>query len=223
MLSLYVSCLSLQVLPARVPAVVATPSLPQQLRASSSCEMMAKSKKPSRKKTKARPRKTTIADTAAPLGAPMVLPDESMDARPTSLSAPDPSLPRKDRIDAVLRNAGLSQSDARGQQMQQAPDSPLSRIPEEGQVLLERFFGSGALLFGGIFVASGIGISVEALCKVTGNPLPVWLDEALVQYVEPALTPSILILFFFSISLGLLKQLQMTAGSMGVLYQEEDD
>ena len=210
-------------LPARVPAAVATPSLPQQLRASSSCEMMAKSKKPARKKTKPRPPKT-FADTAAPLGASMVLPDEPMATRPTSMAPPpDPSLPRKDRIDAVLRGAGLSQSDARGQQMQQTPDSPLSRIPEKGQELLERFFGAGALLFGGIFVTSGIGISIEALCKVTGNPLPVWLDEVLVQYIEPALTPSILILFAFSISLGLLKQLQMTAGSMGVLYQEDDD
>lgn len=184
---------------------------------------MAKSKKPSRKKTKIRPAKT-FDDTPAPLGAPMVLPDEPMGARQTSQSPPpDPSLPRRQRLDAVLSNAGLSPSDARGQQMQQAPDSPLSRIPEKGQELLERFFGGGALLFGGIFVTSGIGISIEALCKVTNKPLPVWLAEIIVQYVEPALTPSILTLFFFSISLGTLKQLQMTAGSMGVLYQEDDD
>ena len=65
--------------------------------------------------------------------------------------------------------------------------------------------------------------SVEAFAKVSGNPLPVFLDEVLVQYVEPALTPSILILFGFSISLGLLKQLQMTAGSAGVLYQEPEE
>ena len=32
-------------------------------------------------------------------------------------------------------------------------------------------------------------MSVEAVCKVTDNPLPVQIDELLVQYVEPALTP----------------------------------
>ena len=32
-------------------------------------------------------------------------------------------------------------------------------------------------------------MSVEAVCKVTDNPLPVEIDELLVQYVEPALTP----------------------------------
>jgi hypothetical protein len=55
--------------------------------------------------------------------------------------------------------------------------------------------------------------------------LPIFVDEILVQYVEPALTPSILTLFGFSISLGVLKQLQFTSetDSMGVLYREEDD
>ena len=43
------------------------------------------------------------------------------------------------------------------------------------------------------------------------------------QYVEPALTPSILILFGFSISLGVLKQLQLGSESTGVLYTESDD
>ena len=68
-----------------------------------------------------------------------------------------------------------------------------------------------------------LAVAVEAICKVTGNPLPAAIDEALVQYVEPALTPSILILFFFSISLGLLKQLQLSSESGGVLYSEDED
>ena len=37
------------------------------------------------------------------------------------------------------------------------------------------------------------------------------------------MTPSILILFGFSISLGLLKQLQLGSESAGVLYTEDDD
>ena len=71
-----------------------------------------------------------------------------------------------------------------------------------------KFFGTGALVFGGIFIAAGVGVSLEATCKILGYKLPVFLAEAIVQYVEPALTPSILILFGFSISLGLLKQVR---------------
>lgn len=181
--------------------------------------MLAKNKKPARKKPK-----TAKNVVAAPLAT-------AADAQPLPLAAPaapslpsiDSSLSPKERADAVLRRAGLSRSDNALPQSSPQDTSPLASIPEKGQVLLERFFGGGAILFGGIFIAAGIGVSIEALCKVTGNQLPVVLDEVLVQYVEPVLTPSILILFFFSISLGLLKQLQMTAGTAGVLYTEDDD
>lgn len=84
----------------------------------------------------------------------------------------------------------------------QGPADPLSRIPKKGQDLLERFFAGGALVFGSAFLISGVSVAIEAVCKVGGVRLPTALDEAIVQYVEPALTPSILILFFFSISLG---------------------
>jgi len=99
----------------------------------------------------------------------------------------------------------------------------LSKIPKAGQDILERFFAGGALVFGSAFLLSGLAIAVESVAKVLGSPLPTALDEALVQYVEPAMTPSILILFFFSISLGLLKQLQLGSESTGVLYRESDD
>jgi len=58
---------------------------------------------------------------------------------------------------------------------------------------------------------------------VLGTPLPAAVDSLLVDVVEPLLTPSILILFGFSISLGLLKQLQFSSESAGVLYREDDD
>ena len=83
------------------------------------------------------------------------------------------------------------------------------------QAALERVFTGGAVLFGGVFIAAGLGVSIEAICKVrarsrtgpvlsgwiydltaslaickvTDNALPVEVDELLVQYVEPALTP----------------------------------
>ena len=144
-------------------------------------------------------------------------------------STVDPSAPIEDRLDDVLQKAGIArtQEDMPFAQPQSSgginPADPLSSIPKKGQELLERFFGGGAIVFGTAFLLSGIAVAVEAICKVSGNPLPTALDEALVQYVEPALTPSILILFFFSISLGLLKQLQLSSESGGVLYSEDED
>ena len=131
--------------------------------------------------------------------------------------------PLTNRLDQVLRNAGITPSEGQVQETERRPASPLSKIPKVGQELLERFFGGGAIVFGSAFLLSGIAVAVEAVCKVTGNPLPTPIDEALVQYVEPAMTPSILILFGFSISLGLLKQLQLGSEGTGVLYTEADD
>ena len=149
----------------------------------------------------------------------------------TYASNADPDAPLNSRLDDVLKNAGISTSadgplgQAANQKAQSGinPSDPLASIPKAGQVLLERFFGGGAITFGTAFLLSGLAVAVEAICKVTGNPLPQALDEALVQYVEPALTPSILILFAFSISLGLLKQLQLGSETGGVLYIEDDD
>lgn len=132
--------------------------------------------------------------------------------------------PRDERLDDVLLRAGISKSsDDMQAQAAAGPTSPLSRIPKKGQELLEKFFGGGALVFGSAFLLAGIAVAVEAVCKITGNALPTPVDEVLVQYVEPALTPSLFILFFFSISLGLLKQLQLSTEDGGVLYTEDDD
>jgi len=138
-------------------------------------------------------------------------------------SSSDPEVPLTGRLDDVFRRAGITPTDGRVQAVSQEPTSPLSKIPKKGQDLLERFFGGGAIIFGTAFLLSGIAVAVEAVCKITDNPLPTALDEFLVQSVEPALTPSLLILFFFSISLGVLKQLQMSSMEAGVLYTEDDD
>jgi len=161
---------------------------------------------------------------------------------PTAAAAPAPSAPSfsapssaggdkplDDRLDAVLQRAGISSSGSSGPSLSSPakpgvnPSDPLASIPKAGQVVLERFFAGGAVTFGSAFILSGLAVAVEAIAKVLGNPLPTALDELLVQYVEPALTPSILILFGFSISLGLLKQLQLGSESTGVLYTESDD
>ena len=114
-----------------------------------------------------------------------------------------PGAPLDTRLDDVLRNAGITQaSDDTSSAAGAGPTDPLSRIPKKGQELLERFFGGGALVFGSAFLISGLSVAVEAICKVANVRLPTVVDEAIVQYVEPAMTPSILTLFFFSISLG---------------------
>lgn len=134
------------------------------------------------------------------------------------------SASRAERVDSVLRARGITpSSDSVPQRKPDAPLDPLARIPKSGQALLERFFGGGAILTGTVFITSGIAVSVEALCKVLDKPLPAAFDDFLVNSVEPILTPSILTLFFFSISLGLLKQLQFSSESAGVLYREDED
>ena len=168
--------------------------------------LMAKSKKPSRKKP-ARKRKPIqdgpMMDAPPPPLGSMANPASASG----SYSPPEQAGSREERLDAVLRGAGFSQSDSAKVEAARPQDgSPLASIPVAGQELLEKFFGTGALVFGGIFIAAGVGVSLEATCKILDYKLPVFLAEAIVQYVEPALTPSILILFGFSISLGLLKQ-----------------
>lgn len=142
-----------------------------------------------------------------------------------------PSAPRgmgqasqRERVDQVLRERGIMPANSGAPQA--SPDAslnPLSRIPKKGQELLERFFGAGAVATGVVFLLSGISVSGEALCKVLDYPLPQAVDDALVNVVEPILTPSLFTLFGFSISLGLLKQLQFNDEASGVLYREDDD
>mmetsp|Transcript_30812 Transcript_30812/g.76922 ORF Transcript_30812/g.76922 Transcript_30812/m.76922 type:complete len:218 (+) Transcript_30812:27-680(+) len=195
--------------PGGVPARrIARPASPPPL-------MMAKSKKPRRKPKPSAQRTDGESSATAGLRSSLGSP-EAGPSRPSS------DAPVEERVAKVLRDAGLSNTGGFAAGPAQ-PADPLARIPKKGQELLERFFAGGALLFGSVFLTSGICVSVEALCKVLGSPLPVAVDEALVQYVEPALTPSILILFGFSISLGVLKQLQLGSASAGVLYTEEDD
>ena len=194
------SCFSLE----RLAAVGRTHTSPRRAAAP---VLMAKSKKPDRKKPA---RKKPIQDGPMMDAPPPPLGSMSNPASSSGLySPPEQSGTRGERLDAVLRGAGLSQSDSAKVEAARPQDqSPLASIPVKGQELLERFFGTGALLFGGIFIAAGIGVSIEATCKITGYKLPTLLAEVIVQYVEPALTPSILILFGFSISLGLLKQVR---------------
>ena len=133
----------------------------------------------------------------------------------------------EDRLDAVLKSAGLikdwSATDATASSKDSAGGSPLANIPPRGQELLERVFFSGAALFGSVFLLAGLALSAEATLSVLGSPLPDKVAAFVLDFVEPTMTPSILCLFFFSISLGVLKQLQLGSDTAGVLYTEDDD
>jgi len=90
---------------------------------------------------------------------------------PDAAGQPAPAAPaatREERVDKVLRDAGIAPTSAAapGAAPPDLLSDPLARIPKQGQELLERFFGGGAILFGTVFLASGIAVSVEALCKV---------------------------------------------------------
>ena len=144
----------------------------------------------------ASPAPTSLSET---MGAPTSPP-------PTTASG----APLDSRLDDVLAQAGITQTDESLLDANRGPESPLSSIPLKGQELLEKFFGGGAIVFGSAFLLAGITVAFEAVCKVAKVDLPVAVDEAIVQYIFPSLTPSILILFFFSISLGILKQVSFT-------------
>ena len=164
-----------------------------------------------KKKPKPRKPKQAASPFSAPAAAPRPASDDAASSRssPPSTAFEAPAAPTgslDDRLDAALKQAGITGTDASMPASSADSASPLSKIPAKGQELLERFFGGGALVFGSAFLFSGIAVSVEALCKVLDVKLPTAVDEAIVQFIEPALTPSILILFGFSISLGVLKQ-----------------
>ena len=103
-----------------------------------------------------------FAAAPAPVAAPSA-PDAAGQPAPAA-----PAATREERVDKVLRDAGIAPTSAAapGAAPPDLLTDPLARIPKQGQELLERFFGGGAILFGTVFLASGIAVSVEALCKV---------------------------------------------------------
>merc|ERR1719331_2833691 len=181
--------------------------------------MLARSKPKRKTKGKrSRPDEIPVPQRAAASAAPA--------APPPPLAGPGGtgSQPDQQRIDDVLRAAGISRGDGEAPRAAEpgGPRSPLSIIPKKGQDLLERVFFGAAVVFGTIFLASGVAVSIEATCRILGSPLPDAVDELLTDYVFPLLTPSILALFASTVSLGVLKQLQLDSDSAGVLYSEDD-
>lgn len=95
----------------------------------------------------------------------------------------------------------------------------ISLLPPSLVVGIDRFLKFGLVITGLLFVLAGIGITLEAWSKTTGNKLPSDLDIFIVQLVEPNFTYGLFVLLGFSVSLGIFAALQL--GSEGANYREE--
>lgn len=103
-----------------------------------------------------------------------------------------------------------------------APERPppalIELVPKSVQIGLERFFVVGIVVLLVIFVGIGLGITVEAFAAATQRPLPEDQRHLIADILEPAFTPVLVAGFVCSISLGILKTLQLT--SRDVQYSE---
>ena len=77
----------------------------------------------------------------------------------------------------------------------------------------------GIAITGILFIGSGLGITLEAWSKTSGDPLPENVDSFIVNVVEPNFTTMLLVLLGFSISLGALAAAQL--GSKSAQYTED--
>ena len=92
-------------------------------------------------------------------------------------------------------------------------------IPAPLLKFIDGFLKTGLAVTTALFVAAGIGITVEAWSKATGSDLPEGWDEFIVSTVEPNFTTGLLVLLGFSISLGVFATAQLGSGSS--VYSED--
>jgi hypothetical protein len=92
-------------------------------------------------------------------------------------------------------------------------------LPEPVLIFIDRFLKIGLATCTVLFVAAGLGITVEAGSKATGNPLPENVDAFITNVIEPNFTPGLLVLLGFSVSLGAFAALQLSSSSS--TYRED--
>ncbi|KAG7364077.1 hypothetical protein IV203_037279 [Nitzschia inconspicua] len=153
----------------------------------------------------------------------------------------DETVPVQDRTNTILREKyGLrtrEEQQAEYQRQQQAAeqrkkleewkeladrgeDFDLMKIlPAPVLIFIDRFLKAGVAVCTVLFVAAGLGITVEAGSKATGNPLPENVDAFITNVVEPNFTPGLLVLLGFSVSLGAFAALQLSSASS--TYRED--
>jgi hypothetical protein len=95
----------------------------------------------------------------------------------------------------------------------------MAMIPGPILIAVDRFLKVGLALSSLLFVGAGLGITVEAWSKTSGEPLPENIDNFIVNVVEPNFTTGLLVLLGFSISLGAFAAAQLS--SQGAQYKED--
>jgi hypothetical protein len=153
----------------------------------------------------------------------------------------DDSVPVQERNNAILRDKyGLrtrEEQQAEFQRQQQVTEQRkklkewkemadrgedfdiIQVLPGPVLIFIDRFLKAGVAICTVLFVAAGLGITVEAGSKATGNPLPENVDAFITNVVEPNFTPGLLVLLGFSVSLGAFAALQL--GSSTSTYRED--
>mmetsp|Transcript_2652 Transcript_2652/g.4237 ORF Transcript_2652/g.4237 Transcript_2652/m.4237 type:complete len:120 (-) Transcript_2652:122-481(-) len=96
----------------------------------------------------------------------------------------------------------------------------LSRIPPEVQLGIERLLLAAIAVLLLAFVTIGIAITFEAFAVSSNQPLPEDTRHIIVDIMEPAFTPILLVGLACSITLGGLKALQLSSGD--VQYKESE-
>ena len=92
-------------------------------------------------------------------------------------------------------------------------------VPAPILKFIDIFLKGGLAITTTIFIAAGIGITVEAWSKATGSNLPEGWDDFIVSIVEPNFTTGLFVLLAFSISLGVFASAQLGSGSS--VYSED--
>jgi hypothetical protein len=153
------------------------------------------------------------------------------DAIPTS----DESIPVDQRTSSILRdNYGLrtraeQQEAAKREEAAKEQQKKLDewkKLADEGKdfdimevlpapvlIGLDIFLKAGLTISTVLFVLAGLGITVEAWSKTTGEPLPENIDHFIVNIIEPNFTPGLGVLLGFSVSLGAFAAAQLSSSS----------
>ena len=95
----------------------------------------------------------------------------------------------------------------------------MSALPAPVLKGIDAFLKAGVVVTGTLFILAGLGITIEAWSKTSGQPLDSNLDKFIVETIEPNFTPGLLVLLGFSVSLGLFGAAQL--GSAGAQYKED--
>jgi hypothetical protein len=163
--------------------------------------------------------------------------DTSMSNKPLSAIV-DPSLPVEERTKKILAEQyGLrTLEQQRREEKLVEQRRKFERLKEEAErndadfdlmavlpgpliLAIDRFLKVGLAICVILFLAAGVGITVEAWSVASGNPLPDNINNFIVQTIEPNFTPGLLVLLGFSVSLGLFASAQL--GSSRSIYTED--